>query len=296
MTTTFVIFCSIIDTRFIFTCHPSRLIHTLFSSTSQVDEPPVFSITTFNITTFGVGTAGLSIWQPLSAFVTNPDAIAPFNTITFRLVQGPCALGLSTEVTVPVSIGTTNGSLYYTVSGPLGNYPSPFLLCVLAIDGGGLSSTADVSVWFAAVQQQLSVLPAIVNVTHYSPGTSVVPLNVFYSPGSHANTNWTVSMPQSQWCSAFVQDDSTLVIQVNSHTIATGDKALFTTSVTVASSGGFIACCGCTTMILSVCVCRPMPQLSAFSCMQMGPCRSLCQYPYSLALATLHCQHLPSTS
>lgn len=205
----------------------------------HVDLPPVFTLPSFNISVSGVGTAGVSVWQPLSHFVTNPDPVYPYNVTRYRLVPGQCGRDAisAQDVAAPVSIGTGNGSMYYTVSGGLGNYPSPMSLCVLVIDGGGLFAAADISLWFTSVQQQLSVLSPSVNVTHYSPGVTVVTVGVAYNPGSLVNGNWTVTVPTSGWCNVTYGDSHTIVIQLNSLTLMSASQPSFTVNAVVSTAG-----------------------------------------------------------
>lgn len=205
----------------------------------HVDTPPVFSVPFFNITTSGVGVAGQSIWQPLSQFVTNPDGVYPYNVTTYRLIQGPCLTQSRSggDISAPVSIGQSNGSLYYTVAGPLGGYPSPMSLCVLAVDLGGLSASADISLWFSAIQQQLAVLSSTVNVTHYSPGQSTIVVGVAYWPGSLANGNWTVTVSPCGWCGVSYRDSTAMVVQLNSVSLIDAFQPVFTTIAIISSLG-----------------------------------------------------------
>lgn len=111
------------------------------------------------------------------------------------------------------------------------------LLCVFAIDGGGLNASADISLWFSSVQQQLSVQPAAINVTHYSPGLSRTAVNVAYDPGSLPTGSWTAIMPASKWVIVAPEDQHTLSVSFNSTSLAFGSQSVFTAAVTLSTLG-----------------------------------------------------------
>lgn len=205
----------------------------------HVDLPPVFMVASFNISASGVGSAGMSIWQPLSYFVTNPDPVYPYNVTSYRVVSGKCnhTSVSASDIVLPVSIWPGNGSLYYTVSGGLGNYSSPMLLCVLAVGGGGLYASANVSLWLSTVQQQLSVQPAYVNVTHYSPGTSSVVVSVAYDPGSTVNGSWGVSVQHPGWSSAVKLSETAFSVVLNSAGLSNSSQSLFVSTALVYTAG-----------------------------------------------------------
>jgi hypothetical protein len=193
--------------------------HTLLSVTIElsvldINEPPVFDVARLNLSSPGVGTVNQAIGFPLSRIASDPDTAPPFNTLTYSLNSGVCH-STSTGA-LPVDVQSADGQLFYNVSGPLTAWSSPLALCVIITDGGALSASLDVSVYFTDVSMQLSVFPAVLNVTHYTFGVSVHNISVTLYTGTFVHDTWTVRTPPVQWVSVFRSSISTLTVVVNS--------------------------------------------------------------------------------
>lgn len=204
----------------------------------HVDEPPYFTIPPLNITASAVGVIGSPIWIPLSTVVVNPDPVHPYSLTSFVLQRGPCSSPAGV-VSLPFAIGSLNGSIVYSVNGSLGGWPSPVRLCVLAVDGGLLNATLDVTVWLAPVAGQLLVAPSSLNMTHYSPGVSNASVSVLFSPGSHTNVSWTVQASAASWLTiaGSATTSSSILFVFNSTGLAAFASPTYQTVIMVSSTG-----------------------------------------------------------
>ncbi|MDR3432742.1 MAG: hypothetical protein P4L95_12700, partial [Rouxiella aceris] len=117
---------------------------------------------------------------PLSLYASNPNTVAPWNTLTFSAVGGRCGAAfsqssISTLAWLPFAVLPSNGSLVYTTAvstSPLGLQArsNPLFVCATATNGGGLNASITITVTFTAVAARLSVFPTAIAVTHYALG------------------------------------------------------------------------------------------------------------------------------
>lgn len=188
---------------------------TLSIAVVDVNEPPVFDQTYLSLSAPGIGVVNQPIGFPLSSIASDPDVAPPFNSPTFSLSSGSCG-NTPVLAALPVAINTDDGQLLYRVSGPLNAWPNPLSLCVVVTDGGGLNASADVSLRFTDVDMQLSVFPAVLNVTHYSFGTSTHNVSVNFYAGTYLNESWTVESLSVPWLQAVQVSARTLSVTTNS--------------------------------------------------------------------------------
>lgn len=203
----------------------------------HVDKPPYFTIPSLNFTTSAVGSLWQPIWVPLSTVVVNPDPVYPYNITSFALLQGPCS-SASAQYYLPFAIGPSDGSLYYSVAGGLSAWSSPVSLCILAVDGGQLNASLDVTVWLAPVPEQLIVSPFSLSITHYAPGASTTSVSVLFSPGSQAGVSWTVQPSTQPWLTYTSNTfASSIQFHINSTGLAGLKATLYETMLAVYTTG-----------------------------------------------------------
>ncbi len=197
---------------------------TLVITVADINESPVFDVIRVNFSAPGVGTVNQTIGFPLSRIASDFDIHPPFNTLSYSLSSGCCDC-FNSPVELPVAVNFATGQLVYSVSGPLNAWLNPLPVCVVVTDGGGLNATVDVSLRFTDVDMQLSVLPTVLNVTHYSFGTSTHNVSVNFYAGTHVSEVWSVASVSVPWLAAVRVTASVLSVTLNSLLLSLSQEA-----------------------------------------------------------------------
>lgn len=199
----------------------------LIVTLSPIEKPPFFTIPSLSITTPGVASPGDVIGLPLSLYVTNPNTVVPWNTLSFSVSGGPCGAAAASQTadpslpTLPFAVFPVNGTLSYTsvlAQTPLTSWRNPTTACVVATDGGGMTASLNVTVIYSAVAAQLTVYPASLSTTHYCLGTSSATVAVSLFVGTQSELTWGVGS-DGGWLKGVRLSSSLLLVTIDSSSL-----------------------------------------------------------------------------
>lgn len=219
-----------------------------------VDKPLSFLLPSLSLSTPGVAVPGDTVGLPLALYVSNPNTLPLWSAVVFTLSPGWCGVPVSQSVRagvapLPFDISPSNGSIAYTAAVALAPsisllWLNPLTACAVVTNGGGMSASINMTVAFAPVVAQLTVLPTVLSVTHYAFGASLLSVAVSLYLGTHTDLTWRVSSaPPPAWCLCTRVSPTAAVVTVNSSALASvwGGAPTVTAQLALVTSGTLIA-------------------------------------------------------